>query len=87
MQWRDMASICMRELGCRRPMFSVPLHPAIAALTLMRYAGLPVPVDPDVLQQFRDDVNLSIAAMRSELGVTPRRFDVDLRQLLAERVQ
>ena len=84
MTWREMALICMRELGYRRPMLPLPLGLAIGVVSAMRAAGLPLPLDPDVLRRFREDVNIPIAAMVSELAVTPREFKVGLREALAE---
>lgn len=82
--WREMAHACVDELGCRRLLLPLPLGPAIGLLSLIENLGVKPPLDANVLRRFREDVNLPIAAMQSELAITPRPFGVGLRQALAE---
>lgn len=82
MPWREMAGTCMKAIGVRRPIVSVPLAPAIGAVRLLHAAGIRLPVDANVLRRFREDIDISLAAMRDELGVMPRNFDVGLQQAL-----
>jgi nucleoside-diphosphate-sugar epimerase len=84
MKWREMAVACMTELGYRRALLPLPLGPAIGLLALIQHAGFPPPLDPNVLRRFREDVSLPVAPMQSELGITPRPFEIGLRQALAE---
>jgi len=84
MRWRDMALICMRQLGHRPRMLSVPPSLAIGVVSLMRAAGLPAPLDPDIIRRFREDIILPLAAMLSELAVAPREFSVGLRLTLED---
>jgi nucleoside-diphosphate-sugar epimerase len=84
MPWREMVRACMRALQRRRLLVPVPLGLAIRILDLIQLAGLKSPIDADVLRRFREDVILPTDAMRTELGVTPRAFEVGLAQTLAE---
>lgn len=81
--WRAMVAECMEAIGTRRPTLHVPLAPAIAALKFANRIGLPIPIEPGILERFRENVNVSIETMQTELGVTPREFSVGIRQALA----
>lgn len=81
--WRVMIEECMAAAELRRLTFPVPLAPAIAVLKLAEKAGLPLPIESGVLERFRENTNVSISAMQSELGVTPREFSVGVREALA----
>lgn len=81
--WSAMLHECMAATGKRRPTFSVPLSPFIGLLSLAKGVGLPVPVDPGVLQRFRENTAFAIDPMRDELGVKPREFETGLRDALA----
>ncbi|WP_458760814.1 SDR family oxidoreductase [Afipia sp. TerB] len=84
MRWRDMAEACMSATGQRRSLLSIPLTPAITMLELARSIGLRVPLDPNVLRRFQEDVSFSPQRMQDELGVAPRDFAAGLSQMLAE---
>jgi nucleoside-diphosphate-sugar epimerase len=84
MSWREMVTSCIREMGCRRILLPVPLGPMIALLEFFGRLGMRPPVNPDVLRRFREDVEISIIAMQTELGVSPRSFADGFRRVLAE---
>ncbi len=83
-QWQDMVRTCITCLDLSRLMLPVPLTPAIHLLALAEWIGLKLPVNSGVLRRFKEDVNFSTALMQSELGISPRPFEVGLRQALAE---
>jgi nucleoside-diphosphate-sugar epimerase len=83
-QWQDMARACIMCLDLSRIVLPVPLAPAIHLLALAEWIGLTLPLKSGVLRRFREDVNLPTALMQSELGISPRPFEVGLRQALAE---
>ena len=84
MRWRDMASICARAMGRRRYILPVPLGLSIWLLDAAKAAGLPLPVDRNVLLRFREDVNFTTNAMQSHLAVTPRAFERGVLDLVAQ---
>jgi len=83
--WRDMAAMCAQALGRRTYLLPVPLGPMISVLRLARNLGIPVPLDPNVLLRFREDVVFPTAAMLSTLGVSPRDFATGIRQFVLDR--
>ncbi len=83
MPWREMAHLCARAMGRRLMIVPVPLGPAIAGLEALRRLRLPVPLDPNVLRRFREDVEISTDAMRGELGINPRSFADSVADLIA----
>lgn len=82
--WREMVAECAATSGLRRVTLPVPLAPAIAVLKLAQRLGFPTPIEASVLERFRESTDLSIAAMQSELGVTPREFKVGVREAFAD---
>lgn len=75
--WRTMVEACARNIDRRRPIIPVPLAPAIYALKLAERIGLKLPLHSGMLQRFQENASHSIARMQTELGVTPRPFDVE----------
>lgn len=80
--WREIAHLCAHAMGQRLTIIPIPLGPAIAALEALRRLRLPVPLDPNVLRRFCEDVEISTDAMRRELGIHPRPFADGIAELI-----
>lgn len=84
MEWRDMARTCIKALGYHRPTVSIPLAPVLAMLKALQKAGLPVPIDINILLRLREDVRFSTELMNKYLDIYPREFDDGLALALGE---
>lgn len=84
MRWRDMAQTCANALGLRRLIVPVPLNLALMTMRTAGAFGVRVPIDQNVLLQFRENVCFKTADMLERLNVTPRDFVAGIAQAVAE---
>jgi nucleoside-diphosphate-sugar epimerase len=78
--WREMVQLCMQADGRHRPIMPVPIRLLSAVSGTLSALGVRSPLSDGQIARFTEDVSISIEAMKSELAITPREFDVGIRQ-------
>lgn len=80
--WHEMVRLCMQADGRYRPILPVPLRLLSAVSGTLSALGVRSPLSDGQIARFTEDVSISIESMKSELAITPREFDVGIRQAI-----
>jgi len=81
--WREMVTRCAASIGRRSLVLPIPAMPAVAALGYLHRLGIS-PVNADVIRRFGEDVNIPLATMTEQLGISPRDFASGIALAVAE---
>lgn len=79
-EWREMVRLCMQAEGRHRPIMPVSLRLLSAVSGALSALGVRSPLSDGQIARFTEDVSISVESMKSELAITPREFDVGIRQ-------